>query len=856
MMVLIALIFWTEMGIMLLLPELGMPDRLKDAVQDALLLVLLLSPSLYYLLYRPLRRQIDERESLLHKLNTSEALFRSVTHTAIDAIVSADADGRIIFWNRGARLIFGYAEAEALGSLVTRLMPERYRPAHQAALTRLATTGQTRYSQQVVELSGLRKNGTEFPLEISLGSWMVGSKRYFSSVIRDITERQRIAAEQKANEARLQAQADLMEQFRLLIDHSMDSIFVIDPETSRILDANKAAAHALGHTPEELLQRRVVDIQTVLPDPLAWKRQVLDLEERGSMLIEGQHRRRDGTTYPVEVSLRYLKDRQPPRIVAIARNIQERKIHEQTILKLNRQQDLILNAAGEGIYGVDRDGRTIFVNRAAAAMTGWQPEELVGRPQHEVWHHSRADGSPYLPENCPVYAAFRDGQSHSVDDEVFWRRDGSAFPVEYTSTPIRDGDALTGAVVVFRDISQRKAEERELREAKARAEQANRAKTAFLAAMSHEIRTPLNSILGMGEVLAETDLTPEQRQCLTVCDRAGDALLAVINDILDLSKVEAGQLELYLAPFTLREFLERTMDILRVQAREKHLELSHRLAPELPLTVLGDQQRLRQVLVNLLGNAIKFTDAGSVTLTVQPTLERDQVLFAVRDTGIGIPAEQQQRIFEPFTQAEVSFTHRVGGTGLGLAICKRLVDKMGGVIRVESTPGRGSTFAFQIVLPASDSTAGNEFARLERRAYDRQQQPAAPRSLRILVVDDHEDNRHLVRAFLKQTPHVLEMAEDGFQALEKFQAAPWDLVLMDIQMPGMDGFEATLKMRAWEALQQRSLPTPIVAVSAHAMREISERIQAVGCNLHLTKPLMKKRLLGVIDHFARGRPPG
>ncbi len=370
--------------------------------------------------------------------------------------------------------------------------------------------------------------------------------------------------------------------------------------------------------------------------------------------------------------------------------------------------------------------------------------------------------------------------------------------------------------------------------------QANQAKSDFLATMSHEIRTPMNAILGMADVLAETTLTREQRGYVSIFQRAATSLLDLINDILDLSKIEAGQLSLEKIAFDLRDIVGRATELAGIRAREKGLRIETHIGEHVPGWLVGDPVRLRQVLVNLLGNATKFTDQGKLEVRVE--VEGPGLRFAVADTGIGIPAEKLACIFERFTQADSSTTRKYGGTGLGLAISKKLVEAMGGRIWAESTVGSGSTFFFTIALPLADAPP------VAPKAREAAEQVAA---MRILVADDSEDNRLVIRAYLKGSRHRLDFAEDGPAALEKLKTGTYDLALVDVHMPSMDGYEVVRQFREFERSHNRPA-LPVLALTADAMKEAVDKSMAAGFSRHLAKPIRKASLLQAIaDH---GKP--
>ncbi|MBF0176214.1 MAG: response regulator [Magnetococcales bacterium] len=398
-----------------------------------------------------------------------------------------------------------------------------------------------------------------------------------------------------------------------------------------------------------------------------------------------------------------------------------------------------------------------------------------------------------------------------------------------------------------------------MQEARDHAEHANRLKSQFLAIMSHEIRTPLNAILGMGELLRETNLDEDQARYVEISSNAGENLLALINNILDLSKIESGRMELFNNPFDLVREAHRAFDIVQTEAHHKGLRLIFYLAPGTPSQVIGDRSRIRQILINLLGNAVKFTRRGSVSLVIHARpgkSDRERAFhFSVHDTGIGIPASHHQDLFTEFKQGGHHINREFGGTGLGLSISRKLAHAMGGEITFTSAADRGSTFS--LILPLSlGTTATTPLPKGDPLLRDQQTEPAASapyngEGKKILLAEDSEDNVFLFKKFLKSSPYKLDVVENGQQAVNAVQADRYDLILMDIQMPEMNGLTATRTIRQWER-SHNIAPVPILALSANAMKEDCLLSKEAGCNCHLTKPIRKALLLAAIEDHLGG----
>lgn len=478
----------------------------------------------------------------------------------------------------------------------------------------------------------------------------------------------------------------------------------------------------------------------------------------------------------------------------------------------------------------DLDGRIIKASESWRNL-GWSPQELVGQRILTLVH----------PEDMPhtllsvVAVEGPDGVLPSPGCiNRYRRRDGGYVTVEWRAQ--RMGDRI---YAVARDVTQRLADEQALIEAKREAEAANRAKSDFLANMSHEIRTPLNGVIGIVDALSRTSLSPDQAEMVDLVRSSGEMLERLVSDILDVSKIEAGRLEIEARAFNLDEALLAPLDLMRIRAEDKGLVFQVRRNTSAHGRFVGDSTRLRQVFGNLLSNAVKFTAQGSVSVEIAVTEAADgQALltFEVADTGVGFDAEHAARLFQRFSQADASITRRFGGTGLGLSICHALTSLMGGVISAESTPGQGSRFRVELPLARAEAAP-------ERPARAREPSLAP---LRVLLAEDHPTNQRVVQLILATQQAEVVTVADGAQALEAFGLERFDVVLMDMQMPVMDGLSATRALRALEA-RTGAEPTPIIMLSANAMT--AHRIQAheAGADLHLPKPITAATLLAGIE---------
>lgn len=657
-----------------------------------------------------------------------------------------------------------------------------------------------------------------------------GKPMQMLGTFQDITERKRIEEELR---------------FYSEISRNMsDGINLVGAADGVLLYTNPKFNEIFGYDDGELLGKHVSVLNAKEDEFISeeFLKNIMEcLNKKGGWNGEVNNKKKDNTlfwTYASIVKFRHFKF--GDCYLSVQHDITERKRAEEELERLAS----VVKYSSELVNMSTLDGTMIFINKAGSKMLGIDPKEVGHVNIMEVIpdHLKEIVEQKLLPELMKggtwegelEYRNLKTGKLTVVHAIIFSVKDHVSKKPIYLAN-------------ISRDISMQKKVESEMRAAKEEAELANHTKSDFLANMSHEIRTPMNVIIGMADLLREDVLTPEQEKKLSKLSKSCDFLLDLINNILDLSKIEAGHLELEEAAFNLKNLLAEIESLMGVEARAKGLKLSFHLEPKVPERFIGDSKRLRQILFNLGSNAIKFTEKGSVAINVRKIEVSNDIVeleFCVKDTGIGIQRDKLDVIFYKFTQSDSSTSREYGGTGLGTTIAKMFVEKMGGRIWAESEVGEGSTFFFTVKLKA-DKISEDEKT-INKEAF--KETLSWKRPLNILLVEDSEDNIMLMQLYLEKTPHVIEIAVNGKIAVEKFQSGNYDVVLMDLEMPVMDGYSATKEIRKWEAKEEKD-PIPILALTAHALNEHKQKSLAAGCTGHISKPIKKHMFLDALYEY-------
>jgi two-component system sensor histidine kinase/response regulator len=628
--------------------------------------------------------------------------------------------------------------------------------------------------------------------------------------------------------ARRQVEADTARHHLAAIVDSCDDAILSKSLDGTILSWNCAAQALLGYSAEEIVGQRMERL--LPPERHGEERELLARIARGETVehIETERLHKDGRRLPLSLRVSPIKSRDGEVLAAstIARDVAVRREAEEMRARLAA----IVDSSDDAILSKSLDGTVLTWNNGAEKLYGYTAAEIIGRHISTLLPPDRPD------EVNMILDRVRAGRAIEHFDTERLRKDGARVQVSVTISPIRNSKGeVVAASTIARDISERKQLQAQLEAARDEATAASRMKSDFLAVMSHEIRTPMNGVIGMTGLLLDTELDPLQQEYAETVRSSAESLLSIINDILDFSKIEAGRMSLEVIDFDLRTVVEEAADLLAAQAHAKGLELSTQVRPGVVSNVRGDPGRLRQVLLNLIGNAVKFTPQGEVVVQVSPLEETEAdvlVRVEVADTGVGIPDDQQVHLFEPFAQADSSTTRSYGGTGLGLAISKQIVELMGGTISLESRVGNGSTFS--VTLRLAKQPPGSGPAREPRRDLS---------GLRVLIVDDNATNRTILRHQVSAWGMPAATAEGGAQALEMLRGAravgaSYDVALLDMEMPGMDGLELARAIRDDPTLDGIRL----LLLTSSGVRGTAEMAREAGLSAYLTKPVRQSQL--------------
>jgi PAS domain S-box-containing protein len=754
---------------------------------------------------------------------------------AIGTIVIG-TDGLIQSFDAVSARMFGYTLQEVVGHNVSILMPEPYHSEHDGYLQRYQAGGRASIMCRGRELTGKRKDGSIFPLWLAVHDVRVGQEHVYVGSVIDLTEQKRL-------------QGDLLSSLattREILHAVVNAIITIDSE-GLVRSFNPAAEKLFGYRETEIVGRNVTHL---MPEPYrsghaGYLQRYLN---GGSPRVIGIGRevlgqKSDGSTFPMHLSVGEMQVRGERLFVGTVVDLTELK-------RANAQVQAIVNHAVGGIIAIDGAGTIQLFNPAAERLFGWTASEVreknvsILMEEYFASHHDA-----YLHRYITTRAATIIGTGREVTAK---RKDGSVFPAYLAIGHAELAPGQHFFVGYVTDISAQKRHEAELVRAKEAAEAGARAKSSFVANMSHEIRTPMNAITGFAEVvLQDPNLSSDTRRHVKTILDAGRSLMGIINDVMDVSKLEGAKLTLESVCFHMPNALETALRTLENKAAEKGLRFQMDYDTSVPVRVMGDPLRLRQVILNLVGNAVKFTQSGQITVSVTPDTSANMVHFVVKDTGVGMSAEQCGLIFEAFTQADASTTRKFGGTGLGTTISKQLVELMGGRIWVNSELGQGSEFHFTAHF--AQATAVDDCL-YESDSDENLTNYVSPRMFKVLLAEDIETNAILVQLRLKQQGHEIVWAKNGQEAVEAFQTGDFDLVLMDVMMPVMDGLDATRAIRQLDTAAGTHMP--ILALTASIMREDHDRCIAAGMDRVEGKPIDFDQLFSAMEQITpagRGR---
>jgi PAS domain S-box-containing protein len=753
---------------------------------------------------------ISEKKAAEQKLLETERLYQLISENAQDIISYGTPDGIIHYCSPSVFDLLGYKPGEIIGN--TKLM-ELYHPDDLRGLQAMLFADNDVFSTRIRHKNG---NYIWFETNFKVIRDEQGEVLNIVGIGRDITERKK--NEDNLAEAQRIAMLGSWEwdilNGKIVFSDQMYRIYDIDPKQK--LSKPKEALH-LVHSSD---QRHVMEA-------------IKKAFHHGACNLEFRHLQQDGTVQFLNIRgvVHYNVNGKPSKMNGTVQDITERKNVELKLQESIQRYTSLKNYNHDAVISLDLEGNIINTNTMAEKLSGYTVHEMAGTSI------SRIIGAEHLQR---ILTKPQEHISTEKNINTVYHRDGHTVEVLTTIAPIVINSEITGYYVIAKDIT----EQKKLLIAKETAEKTNKAKSEFLAMMSHEIRTPMNGVIGMTDLLIESaELNPEQREYVEIIRKSGSSLLGIINGILDFSKIESGKTELQEGPLDIRQCIAETFDILSSKAHEKQLELSFTVCPDIPEQLRGDSDRLKQVLLNLTGNSIKFTHMGGVTITVNMLSQKGsgvKIEFIVKDTGIGVPKEQIHQLFEPFYQLDHYMTRQYEGTGLGLAICRRLVTLMDGEIWVEPVDDEGLKVVFTAIFKHEDYQQC-----LEQRELGEADQ-TAPKKLKILVAEDNEINQLVIKKILEKQGHTVSIAENGNEVIQMAAFEAFDIIFMDVHMPDMNGLEATEILKSKMASEKCPI---IIAVTANALNGDREKCLEAGMDEYLSKPIKNEAVSEMIRKF-------
>ncbi len=801
----------------------------------------------YGLAFREGHEQRKRAEEILRK---SEERYRLLVETTSDWIWEVDSKGIFTFSSPQVKGMLGYEPEEMVGRPLFSLMPpEESRRASKF----FQDTAEAASSFSHFESTHLHKDGHRVVMETGGRPVIEASGEFlgYRGVSRDVSDRKQAEDALRASEGKLNA------MLASLTDH----VSMMDKDLN-ILWANDTARRLFG---EDLIGKKCYQAYHCRETPCEPCLTLKAFEDERTHTHETQVIDKDAKTLTFHRTANVaLRDESgnPTAVIEVSRDVTEQNRARARLRESQRFLQTVIDTMPDSMMVIGRDYRVALANRAARRLSGDKDPVTEHLKCHQVSHHSDSPCTG-LADPCPLMQVIATKAPVRVE-HIHYDAEGNEIFVDVSSAPVLDE---TGEVIQViescRDITDRKEVEQELVKAKYTAEAANRAKSEFLANMSHEIRTPMTAILGFADLLTGDTGVIDVVDAANIIKRNGEHLLDIINDILDLSKIEAGRLHMETIPCSPCEIVADVASLMRVRADTQGLSLTVEHTGPIPETIISDPTRLKQVLTNLVGNAIKFTKAGNVRLAtrlVENGKDGPKMQLDIIDTGIGMTKEQVGKLFQPFTQADSSTTRKFGGTGLGLVVSRRLAEMLGGTITVTSAPGEGSTFSLTVATgplddvrmlehPAEVATAVENRVRAKVEIPDKL-------DCRILLAEDGLDNQRIISFILGKAGAQVVVAENGQIAVEKALAClpgrgrrhddeeePFDLILMDMQMPVMDGYEATRKLRS------EGYTGPIIALTAHAMKADRQKCLDAGCDNYVSKPIDRGKFLPLVAQY-------